>query len=187
MTPHDVRFLMKPCAATRYIHRPRAVLALALLPALIGCSGKPAMTVFDASAVLAGIEQDRRRHDPHAYSEVDLGEFAVTWRQKPDETDRAESREAAEQYLATLIIRFHLYAVVPDHQVEECKKLLEASAERVRSKVREVVQGSDFGEKRRKDPTLNQLKSDLIQAINQSLQAPILRDVAFGEFGVDRS
>jgi hypothetical protein len=206
------------------------LMAAAWLPWVAGCGGEQATAVFDAAALLERIEQDRRRHDPHAYSELDLGEFTITWRggtAASPETDgrhanaeeehapkdaskdsHAQQAEHAQQTEPaqetphapptsdqqpatsnlpppTLIIRFHLYAVVSDNQLEECRVLLETHGERVRSQVRETVQGS--AQTQLEDPALGWLKSDLIQSINQSLQAPILRDVAFAEFALDRA
>ena len=240
------------------------LLLAAMLPSIAGCGGEQPTAVFDATALLERYEQDRRRHDPHAYSEVDLGEFTVTWREQPNEADHGEStatpphephetkqgestatpphepheakqgestatpphepHEAKQgestatpphephetkqgestttpphephetkqgestttppQAPAALIIRFHLYGVVADDHLEELTKLLETHGERVRSQVRETVQGSERTQL--DDPTLGWLKSELIQSINQSLQAPILRDAVFGDFALDR-
>jgi len=185
----------------RIRYRTASLWGAVLLPlSLVGCGQEQTPAIIDAAALLERIEQDRHRHDPHAYSEVDLGEFTITWRRegqkagtgeqkpaKPDEAAKpveAQVAQGASRDPAVLIIRFHLYGVVSDNQVEQCGELLETHGERVRSRVRETVQGSLA--EQLQDPTLGWLKSDLIQSINQSLQAPILRDVAFAEFALDR-
>jgi hypothetical protein len=206
---------MKARAIIRCIHSLGVLLFAAPLLSLAGCGGEQPTAVFDATVLLERYEQDRHRHDPHAYSEVDLGEFTVTWREQPKEVDRGKStdtprREPSETKsgqsaapppepskaapgtsaaapppeLASLIIRFHLYGVVADGHLEEFSKLLETRGERVRSQVREAVQSSE--REQLDDPTLGWLKSELIQSINQSLQAPILRDAVFGDFALER-
>jgi hypothetical protein len=190
---------MKARATSWCLYNPGVLLLAAAPLSLAGCGGEQPTAVFDATALLERYEQDRRRHDPHAYSEVDLGEFMVTWREKPNELEQGKSpptpppepKEATQSEStppppqpAALIIRFHLYGVIADGHLEEFSKLLETHGERVRSQVREAVQSSELSQL--DDPTLGWLKSELIQSINQSLQAPILRDAVFGEFALER-
>ncbi len=170
------------------------LMAVTALPLVAGCGGERATAVIDAAALLERMEQDRRRHDPHAYSELDLGEYTITWRggePTKQDVDPPGTRTTGNLVPATvltpvsLIIRFHLYAVVSDNRLEECRSLLTTHGERVRSQVRQTVQGSDRGHL--EESALGSLKSELIESINQSLQAPILRDVAFAEFALDRA
>ena len=190
---------MKPHAQT-WCLQSLSVLCLAAAPlCLAGCGGEPPAAAFDATALLAHYEQQRQRHDPRAYSEVDLGEFTVAWRERapaPDPATPADAPATAPDPAAAddqaavrpqptcLIIRFHLYGVVADDRLEEFSRLLETHGERVRSNIREAVQGSDLTQLN--DPALGWLKSELIQSINQSLQTPILRNAVFGEFALDR-
>jgi len=207
---------MKARAKSRCISSLGVLLLTAAPLSIAGCGKEQPTAVFDATVLLERYEQDRRRHDPHAYSEVDLGEFTVTWREKPKDVDQGtstvapppEPHEAKPSEPASapppephkvdqgasaatpppepaaLLIRFHLYGVVADGHLEEFSRLLETHGERVRSQVREAVQSSQRSQL--DDPTLGWLKSELIQSINQSLQAPILRDAVFGEFALER-
>lgn len=153
-------------------HRLAACLALTVLGtvpmASMGCGGDRRDAVLDAGELLDRYERDRRRHDPVAFSEIDLGDFVVTQRHEP----------------AIFFVRFHLYGVVPNTQMDDFSKMLEAHSELVRSTIRETVQGTEL--EQLNDPALGALKSDMILAINRSLQARILRDVVFGEFSFER-
>ena len=235
---------MKARAKSRCISSLGVLLLTAAPLSIAGCGKEQPTAVFDATVLLERYEQDRRRHDPHAYSEVDLGEFTVTWREKPKDVgqgtstfapppvpheakpsepavapppephkvehgasavapheakpsepasapppephkvDQGASAATPPPEPAALLIRFHLYGVVADGHLEEFSRLLETHGERVRSQVREAVQSSQRSQL--DDPTLGWLKSELIQSINQSLQAPILRDAVFGEFALER-
>jgi hypothetical protein len=149
-----------------------AIILLVLLSCLSvgtisGC-GASADDVLDASALLERYERDRRKHDPLHFSEVDLGEFTVTQHRDP----------------SIYYIRFHLYAVIPDSLVDQFEELRQSHGERVKASVRESVQSCDLDHL--DDPALGWLKSEMIASINQVLQAPILRDVAFSEFSLER-
>ena len=85
---------------------------------------------------------------------------------------------------AIFFIRFHLYAVVSDKELEEFAELLVTHGERIRGKIRETVQSSELDQL--EDPTLGWLKSELIQWINRSVNTPILRDVVFADFSFER-
>jgi len=81
-------------------------------------------------------------------------------------------------------IRFHLYGVVPDGLVDEFGRLLADHDKTVRATVREVSQQCDVDQL--DDPSLGRLKSEMISSINRILQAPMLRDVVFGDFSFER-
>ncbi len=135
---------------------------------LAGCSKPKEDGMLDATALLAQYEQDRRRHDPLHFSEVDLGDFDVT---------RAHNS-------AILYIRFHLYAIVPDGLVPQFEELQKTHGQRVKQEVRETVQSCGLDQLN--DPGLGWLKSKLISSINEVIQAPLVRDVAFSEFSIER-
>ncbi len=144
-----------------------------LLCSSIGCGTSKQDAVLDAGAMLERYEKDRRRHDPNHFSEVDLGEYTVSLSQRPN-----------KQESSIFYVRFHLYGVVPDGLVDEFGKLLDAHDKTVREKVREVSVQCDLDQL--DNPSLGGLKSELIASINRILQAPILRDVVFGDFSFER-
>ncbi|MBM4088037.1 MAG: hypothetical protein FJ276_01205 [Planctomycetes bacterium] len=145
------------------------LLTTAILTALVtGCGKEQTQAVVDAGELLETYELDRRHHDPVFFSEVDLGEFTVTQRREPD----------------ILVVRFHLYGVVPDKYLEQFNALVVSHGERIRSEVREAVQAGSL--EQLGDPTLGWLKSELISSINGVLDTRMLRDVVFGDFSFER-
>ena len=145
------------------------LLLTGLLCSSIGCGSSKQDAVLDASAMLERYEKDRRRHDPNHFSEVDLGEYTVSKRREP----------------WIFYVRFHLYGVVPDGLIDEFGKRLADHDKTVRGKVSEVTQGCEV--EQLNDPSLGSLKSELISSINRILQAPMLRDVVFGDFAFERN
>ncbi len=139
-----------------------------ILGAGSGCSDADAEVVMDAGALLERYERDRRRHDPRHFGEVDLGEFRVT----------------QHHGTSIMFVRFHLFGVLPDGRIDQFKELLQAHEHRVKEKVSEVATRCDIVELQ--DPNLGWLKSELISSINRIVQAPLLRDVAFAEFSMER-
>jgi len=133
-----------------------------------GCAEPESDRVTDAATLLERYEKDRRRHDPLHFSEVDLGEFTVTKRDKP----------------SIYFIRFHLHAVVPDGLVDQFNALLLTHIQRVRDKVSEATSRCEIDQL--KDPSLGWLKSELITSINRIVQSPLLRDVVFADFSLER-
>ncbi|MHB0956609.1 MAG: hypothetical protein ACYC0X_09605 [Pirellulaceae bacterium] len=164
---------MNVCGTSRY--RQSAILLLSTVGLLniLGCGEHKPNAVLDATALLERYEKVRQRHDPDHFSEVDLGQFTVTQRPTTSQRDPA-----------IFFIRFHLFAVVSDSELEEFTELLETHGERIRGKIRETVQSSELAQF--EDPSLGWLKSELIQWINRSVSAPILRDVVFADFSFER-
>jgi flagellar basal body-associated protein FliL len=143
---------------------------LGLLPVFLGggCGGGESAPLMDAAALLARYEHGRQAYDPRKLTEVDLGQFTVTQRREP----------------AIFFIRFQLFAIVSDDQVENFARLVETHGERLRSEVREIVQGSDL--EQLNDPALVWLKAELVQAINRRVGTTIVHDVVFAEFTFER-
>ena len=139
-----------------------------LMGSICGCAEPELDMVTDAGTLLERYEKDRRRHDPLHFSEVDLGEFTVTKPQKP----------------AIFFIRFHLYAVVPDGLVDQFNEVVLTHGQRIRDKVSEATQRCEIDQL--KDPSLGWLKSELITSINRIVQSPLLRDVVFADFSLER-
>jgi flagellar basal body-associated protein FliL len=134
-----------------------------------GCGNSEPMEMLDAQALLDRYEQDRRRHDPNSFSEIDLGQFYVSLHQDP----------------ATYQVRFHIFGVIPDNQMSRFQDRIEPCTQRVRDAVISAVQRSEIDQLR--DPSLGWLKAELLDAINQSLQMRILRDIVFTEFSFERN
>jgi hypothetical protein len=144
---------------------------VAALSFVLGCSEPELAEEPDPKVMLERFEKDRRHHDPQEFAEVDLGEFTVT-------LSHQES---------LFCVRFHLYAVVPDPLLEQFDELRVTHNERLRETVRGTTQrfASDDDDNQwdeLNDPSLTWLKSDLTTAINQLLQVPIVKDVAFAEY-----
>lgn len=150
---------------------------VAALLFVLGCSEPAPPEEPDPKVVLERFEKDRRRHDPKEFAEVDLGEFTVTLSHKE----------------SLFCVRFHLYAVVPDPLLEQFDELRVTHNERLRETVRGTTQrfaahddDDDSQLEELNDPSLTWLKSDLTTAINQLLQVPIVKDVAFAEYTFER-
>jgi hypothetical protein len=148
--------------------RPVVLLLVALSAVISGCSRPADDSMLDASALLARYEKDRRRHDPLHFSELDLGKFDVTKRRET----------------SILYIRFHLYAVIPDTLIPQFEELQQTHGERMRQTVRETAQSCDLDQLN--DPSLGWLKSELISALNDVIQTPLVRDVVFSDFSLER-
>ncbi|MFO7902121.1 MAG: hypothetical protein ACQESR_10730 [Planctomycetota bacterium] len=141
----------------------------AILAATFGCGDSERASVVDARSLLERYQEDRRRHDPLHFSEVEIGKFAVTQRREP----------------AIFYIRFHLFGVVPDDRLDRFKSRMETYGERVRAEVRTTTQKCEL--KKLNDPSLKWLKSELISSINRVVGDPMLRDVVFSEFSLERT
>ncbi len=134
-----------------------------------GCGADNSTDVLvDARTLLDKYQQDRVRNDSRHFSEIDLGEYFVTQLRKN----------------ATYYIRFQLYAVVPDKDLDLLNKTLETRTERVHAAVRRTVQSA--GPDQLLEPTLDWLKSELINDINKALGRRLVRDVAFDRFSFEQ-
>lgn len=134
-----------------------------------GCGDREPIEILDAQSLLDRYELDRRRHDPTSFSEVDLGQFYVSLRD-----DRC-----------TYQVGFHMFGVIPDDQLSRFQQLIEPCAQRVRDAVIRTVQGSAPDQLRA--PSLEWLKGQLLDAVNQCLRMRILRDVVFTEFSFEQN
>jgi hypothetical protein len=143
------------------------VVVVALL--MSGCGAKDEEPILvDARALLDRYQQERLRHDPRHFSEIELGEFFVTQR-----------RDAA-----LLSIRVRLVAVVSDTQLDQFQTLLQGRLERVHATIRQTIQRA--GPAQLDEGSLDSLKSELIRSINGCLEKRIVQDVAFAKFSLER-
>jgi hypothetical protein len=144
------------------------VFAMGLICLGSGCGVGSSDDMLDAQALLDRYQQDRRRHDPIHFSEVDLGEFYITKRYSP----------------SIYYVRFHIYGVVPENQLDQFSEILQPHTQRVRDAVIAAVQRSEL--EHLDDPSLGWLKSELILTINRNLQMRMLRDVVFTDYSLER-
>ncbi len=143
------------------------LLSVSLLSA--GCGNSEPIEMLDAQALLNRYQQDRRRHDPTSFSEVDLGEFFVSKHVAPN----------------TFQVRLHIFGVVPDNQQSQFSSLIEPHTQRVRDAVISAVRRSELEQLR--DPSLGWLKAELLTTINRNLQMRILRDIVFTDFSFEKN
>ena len=134
-----------------------------------GCGSESDQPVLvDARTLLDQYQQQRLRHDPRHFCEVELGEFFVTQRRGS----------------ANYTVRFTLYAVVADQQRELLEQQLQSHHSRVQEAIRSTMQEADPAKLQKN--TLDWIKPELISAINHCLQERLVRDVAFADFAFDR-
>jgi flagellar basal body-associated protein FliL len=125
--------------------------------------------VADVERILSLVSGKEKKHDPRLYVEVDLGEFRVTHAH-----DMEELR----------LVKFHLYAVLPEQALDKWTAAHEARQQRARDAVLSVVQAASWEEIA--DPNLGNIKAELVSSLNRVLENDDLRDVAFSTFAIDR-
>jgi hypothetical protein len=144
-----------------------AVLFASLLAA--GCGTKErTVAELDASELLA-LLQDQQL-DPRNYVERDLGRFRVTHPLGGDE--------------GQMHVQFQLVAIVPPARQDRLASVLPHVEKRMRDAVISLVQRTET--EYLTDPSLEYFKAEVVTAINRVLQEPILVDVAFSDFSMDR-
>lgn len=143
---------------------------LASLGLLAGCGSKSrSVAELDASELLALI-QDQQKLDPRNYVESDLGRFRVT---HPLGGDQGQMH-----------VQFQLVAVLPQARQQRLKEVLPHVESRVRDAIISLVQRIET--EYLTDPSLEYFKSEVVTTINRVLQEPLLVDVAFSDFSMDR-
>ncbi|MDX1946068.1 MAG: flagellar basal body-associated FliL family protein [Pirellulaceae bacterium] len=143
-----------------------------MLPLLAACSEAPKHpAAMQAVELLDLIEDQEKRHDPQGYVEVDLGTFTVT--------------HSLGEGEGSLLIRFHLFGVLPEGRKAAFDSALPGFANRIRDAIITLVQQSDI--EHLTDPSLAFFKSEIVAAINRVLKERLLKDVVFSEFSVERT
>ena len=122
----------------------------------------------DVERILALIADKEKKHDPRLYIEVDLGEFRVT-------------RPGAEED-EIVVVKFQIFGVLNERDKLKFDESSLGREQRLRDAVLSVVHSSDLDELM--DPALDQVKSELVAAINRILESDFLRDVAFSTFSM---
>jgi flagellar basal body-associated protein FliL len=132
--------------------------------------GSPASRyVTDVERILSLIADKERKHDPRLYLEVDLGEFRVS-RPGASEDD-------------IVVVKFQIFGVLNE---QDHAKFVESSLgreQRLRDAVLSVVHRTEL--EQLMDPSLDNVKSELVAGINRILENDFLRDVAFSQFSME--
>jgi flagellar basal body-associated protein FliL len=123
----------------------------------------------DVERILSLIADKEKKHDPRLYIEVDLGEFRVT---RPGE-DEDE----------IVVVKFQIFGVLNERDKLKFDESSLGREQRLRDAVLSVVHSSELDELM--DPALDQVKSELVAAINRILESDFLRDVAFSSFSME--
>jgi flagellar basal body-associated protein FliL len=143
---------------------------LAILSLLAGCGSKNrSVAELDASELLVLI-QEQQKLDPRNYVESDLGRFRVTHPLGGDD--------------GQMHVQFQLVAILPQARQERLGKVLPHVESRVRDAIISLVQRTET--EYLTDPSLEYFKSEVVTTINRVLQEPLLVDVAFSDFSMDR-
>ena len=125
----------------------------------------------DVERILSLIADKEKKHDPRLYVEVDLGEFRVT-RPGRDEDE-------------IVVVKFQIFGVLNERDKPKFDESALGREQRLRDAVLSVVHSSELDELM--DPALDQVKSELVAAINRILENDFLRDVAFSTFSMEPS
>jgi len=132
---------------------------------------KKTPAALESAELLDLLEAQNKRHDPKNYVEVDLGKYKVT--------------HVLDHEQGYLLVEFHLFGVLSKTKQEEFAHSLPLFEQRLRGAVIDLIQHSET--EQLSSPNLEYLKAELVTAINRTLQARVLKDVAFSNFALDRS
>jgi flagellar basal body-associated protein FliL len=130
---------------------------------------EPSSQAGDVERILSLIADKEKKHDPRLYIEVNLGEFRVT---RPGE-DEDE----------IVVVKFQIFGVLNERDKLKFDESSLGREQRLRDAVLSVVHSSELDELM--DPALDQVKSELVAAINRILESDFLRDVAFSSFSME--
>ena len=143
------------------------IVALALFA---GCGTKErSVAELDASELLA-LLQDQQKLDPKNYVETDLGRYRVT---HPLGGDQGQ-----------IHVQFQLVAILPQARLDRLATVLPHYERRVRDAIISLVQRTET--EYLTDPGLEYFKTEVVSTINRVLQEPLIVDVAFSDFSMDR-
>ena len=82
-----------------------------------------------------------------------------------------------------ILVQFHLYGILLEQQQAKLATIYPQYEKRVRDAIISLVQRSDTDHLT--DPSLVFFKTEVVAAINNVLQAPLLQDVVFSDFSID--
>lgn len=128
-----------------------------------------AAQVADMERILSLIADKEKKHDPRLYMEVDLGEFRVS---RPGTNDDE-----------IVVVKFRIFGVLNEKDQLKFTESSLGREQRVRDAVLSVVHRTELD--RLMDPSLDNVKSELVTAINRILENDFLRDVAFSTFSME--
>jgi hypothetical protein len=130
---------------------------------------KEGEVVNEYEELLTMITSKDKKHDPRHFKEIELGVFKVTHPGIDGET--------------FLIVRFHIFGVLPEQDQLAFDRALEGRQQRMRDAVLSVMQKARV--EHLLDPSLDYVKADLIAAVNRVLEASLVRDIAFSNFSIE--
>ncbi|WP_254511946.1 flagellar basal body-associated FliL family protein [Anatilimnocola floriformis] len=138
---------------------------------LAGCGAAPVQVAgMDVPELLELLEDEQMKKNPHAYTEVDLGQFKVTRMLPADE--------------GQLVVRFHLIGVVPEAKQEEFTGTMPKYETRLRDSILALVQKAE--PEHLSDPALSYLKAEMMATINEQMHTRLLRSVVFSDLSIQR-
>jgi hypothetical protein len=150
-------------------HRWAAALLACLIVAGCGTKTERSVAELDASELLSLI-QDQQKLDPRNYIETDLGRFRVTHPLGGNE--------------GQIHVQFQLVALLPLARQDRLGKVLPHVEKRVRDAIISLVQRTET--EYLTDPGLEYFKTEVVSTINRVLQEPLIVDVVFSDFSMDR-
>lgn len=131
---------------------------------LAGCGG--GKTPMTPQEFLLAEQASLGQIDFSAYEEIDFGKFKAT---HVDPTHRSST-----------VVQFNLWAVFRPGKGEAAKATFEASRQRIRDRVIEIIQTAELDQLT--EPSLKSLKYDLLPVIRESLRTSDLRDIVLDDY-----
>jgi hypothetical protein len=160
---------LRLCAFASKLAACGLILVCACLP-IAGCGKKErSVTELDGSELLALI-QEQQQLDPKNYVESDLGRFRVT---HPLGGDQGQ-----------IHVQFQLVVILPQARLERLTAVLPHYERRVRDAIISLVQRTET--EYLTDPGLEYFRTEVVSTINRVLQEPLVVDVVFSDFSMDR-
>ncbi len=104
--------------------------------------------------------------DYSVYEEIDFGKFKAT--------------HVEPENRSSTVVQFKLFAIVRPGKGEAIKASMEASRQRIRDRVIEVIQNAQLDQLT--EPSLKSLKFDLLPVIRETLRTSDLRDIVLDDF-----
>jgi flagellar basal body-associated protein FliL len=138
---------------------------------LAGCGSAPVQVAgMDVPELMELLEDEQMKKNPHAYVEIDLGEFKVTRMLPADE--------------GQLVVRFHLIGVVPETKQQDFTESMPKYETRVRDSILSLVQKAE--PEHLSDPAMSYLKAEMLTTINEKMHTRHLKSVVFSDLSIQR-
>src|SRR5688572_20188740 len=147
-----------------------AIICLSLAACLAaGCGSRgKSLAELDADQLLELLEA-KHTVTTKGTVELELGKFRITHVSNAKE--------------GQILVQFHLYGILPEQHQVKVAAVYPQYEKRVRDAVIGLVQRTDTDHLT--DASLVFFKTEMVAAINNVLQAPLLQDVVFSDFSID--